>query len=100
MIVAASAVGLMLILLTGCAGVVVLGIPATFVTTEVLPRAVNGKGLVEDGIDVVTGKDCRLIEGAVREDRQTCEPRGSPATDKDFKGLSGLADDRDSSAAR
>jgi hypothetical protein len=91
--VAASIAGLMIFLLTGCAGAVFLGIPLTFTTTEVLPRAVNGKGLVEDGVDVVTGKDCRLIEGTVRKDRQTCEPRGSPATQKDFKGLSGLSDD-------
>jgi hypothetical protein len=80
-------------LLTGCAGIVVFGIPATFVTTEVVPRAVNGKGLIEDGVDVVTGKDCRVIEGTVRKDRQTCEPKGSPETKKDFKGLLGLADD-------
>lgn len=90
---AACVAGSMGYLLTGCAGIVVLGIPATFVTTEVVPRAVNGKGLIEDGVDVVTGKDCRAIEGAIRSDRQTCEPRGSAATKKDFKGLSGLAGD-------
>lgn len=73
---------------------VFLGIPLTFATTEVLPRAINGKGLVEDGVDVVTGKDCRVIEGTIRKDRQTCEPRGSSATKKDFKGLSGLVGDQ------
>lgn len=78
----------------GCAGVVLLGIPLDFVTTEVLPRAVNGKGLAEDGADLVTGKDCRLIEGAARSDRQVCETRGPPVTDKDFKGLMGRSDDR------
>ena len=92
-IVAACISGLIIFLLTGCAGAVFLGIPLTFTTTEVLPRAVNGKGLVEDGVDVVTGKDCRVIEGAIRKDRQTCEPRGSPATQHDFKGLSGLSGD-------
>ncbi len=55
--------------------------------TEVAPRAVNGKGLAEDGADAVTGKDCRVIEGTVREDRKLCEERGSRATDKDFKGF-------------
>ena len=84
--------GLLLTQMTGCAAVVVAGVPINFVTTEVLPRAVNGKGLVEDGADLVTGKDCRLVEGVTRKDRQVCEPRGSPATKKDFKGLAGLPD--------
>jgi hypothetical protein len=81
--------------LAGCAGIVLVGIPIDFVTTEVLPRAVNGKGLVEDAADLVTGKDCRAIEGTVRDDRQICETRNSPATKKDFKGISGLVDHED-----
>ncbi len=63
--------------------------PAFFAVTEVAPRAVNGKGLAEDGADAVTGKDCRVIEGTVRKDRKLCEARGSPATHHDFKGLIG-----------
>ena len=78
--------------LSSCVAVMVAGIPLDFVTTEVLPRAVNGKGLIEDGADIVTGKDCRVIEGTVREDRKVCETRGSEATKKDFKGLSGLSE--------
>ncbi len=66
----------------------VLGVP-TFVATEVAPRAVNGKGLAEDGVDAATGKDCRLIEGTVRRDRKLCETKGSPETEKDFKGMMG-----------
>ena len=77
--------------LSGCAAAIFAAIPVNLVTTEVLPRAVNGKGLVEDGVDLATGKDCRLIEGSVRNDRKICETRGSPTTKKDFKGLSGLA---------
>src|SRR5579864_622368 len=76
--------------LAGCAAVVIAGIPIDFVTTEVIPRAVNGKGLVEDGADLVTGKDCRVIEGTIRKDRQICETRNSRATAKDFKGVSSL----------
>ena len=68
------------VLLEGCAAPLV-------VYTEVLPRAVNGKGLAEDGVDMATGKDCRVIDGMVRKDRKICEARGSPQTDKDFKGL-------------
>lgn len=85
--------GLTIFLLGGC-GAAIFGIPLTFTTTEVVPRAVNGKGLAEDGVDAVTGKDCRLIEGTVRKDRQTCEPRGSPETEKDFKGLSGFVGEK------
>ena len=85
---AVCAAGLMLLCLTGCAE------PAFFVVTEVAPRAVNGKGLAEDGADAVTGKDCRVIEGTVNKDRKVCETRGSTATDKDFKGLMGHPDKR------
>jgi len=76
--------------LAGCGIALFSALPINFVTTEVLPRAVNGKGLAEDGVDLATGKDCRLIEGASREDRKVCETRGSAATKKDFKGLSGV----------
>lgn len=89
-----AAICLLVVLLAGCAAFVVGGVPVDFMTTEVLPRAVNGKGLVEDGTDLATGKDCRAVEGIVRKDRQVCETRGSPATQKDFKGLSGMLDDK------
>ena len=75
--------------LSGC-----VAAPASIILTEVVPRAINGKGLPEDAADLVTGKDCRVIEAALRRDRQICEPRGSPEARKDFKGLSGLSDDR------
>jgi hypothetical protein len=74
------------VMLGGCAAPIVMGV-SPLVYTEVLPRAVNGKGLAEDGVDAATGKDCRVIEGTVRKDRKICETRGSPQTDKDFKGL-------------
>ena len=74
--------------LTGCAATLVAGVPDIFIT-EVAPRAYNGKGLAEDGVDEVTGKDCRVIEGTVRKDRKLCETSNSPETKKDFKGLAG-----------
>ncbi len=80
------AIFLLMVALEGCAAPVVAGM-SPLVYTEVLPRAINGKGLAEDGVDVATGKDCRVIEGAVRKDRKFCEAKGSPQTDKDFKGL-------------
>jgi hypothetical protein len=66
----------------------------SFIVTWVVPHVINGKGLEEDAADLVTGRDCRVIEGIVRKDRKTCETRGSPETRKDFKGLAGLLDDR------
>jgi hypothetical protein len=81
----------------GCVCMACLGgcalAPASFIVTWVVPHAINGKGLPEDAADLVTGKDCRVIEGIVRKDRKTCETRGSPETRKDFKGLAGLLDD-------
>jgi len=90
--IAATAAGFLMVALTGCTAPLVAGIP-NLVLTEVAPRAVNGKGLAEDGVDVATGKDCRVIEGVTRKDRKLCETPGSPATEKDFKGLSGMGDD-------
>jgi hypothetical protein len=88
-IVVACAIGCLITANAGCA----------LVVTEVVPRAVNGKGLVEDGVDMATGEDCRVIEGTFRKDRQICETRDSPATKKDFKGLSGIGDDEPASKA-
>lgn len=89
MILYSCLTGLAACFLAGCAAPLVLGVPTLFVT-EVAPRAVNGKGLAEDGVDMATGKDCRVIESAVRKDRKFCETRGSPPTEKDFKGFSSL----------
>lgn len=50
--------------------------------------ATDGKGLSEVALDAATGHDCRLLEGALREDREICEIPGSSATRNDFKGMS------------
>ena len=50
--------------------------------------ATDGKGLSEVALDVATGHDCRVLEGALREDREICEVPGSSATRDDFKGMS------------
>jgi hypothetical protein len=47
----------------------------------------SGKSLGEHVMSGAAGKDCRLIEGAARGDRKICEERGSPATERDFKGV-------------
>ncbi len=84
--VAIATMAMCLMLLVGC----VVAIPSSIILTEGVPRVINGKGLVEDGVDLATGKDCRLIEGLAREKREICETRGSAETTKDFKGLSGV----------
>lgn len=50
--------------------------------------ATDGKGLSEVALDAATGQDCRVLEGALREDREICEVPGSSATRDDFKGMS------------
>jgi hypothetical protein len=42
----------------------------SFIVTWVVPHVINGKGLEEDAADLVTGKDCRLIESIVRKEPQ------------------------------
>src|ERR1700722_12359634 len=88
--------GIFLCICTGylspCAGAI-FGMPAV-VATEVAPRAVNGKGLAEDGADAVSGKDCRVIEGTLNKDRHICEKRNSAATKKDFKGMEGVVEEK------
>lgn len=77
--------------LTGACAVpvVVAGLTLNDIATgfSLTSTVISGKGLGEHVLDVTTGKDCRIIEGVLRKDRQLCEERGSAATEKDFKGL-------------
>lgn len=61
---------------------------APMLAVDAASTATTGKGTTEHALDEMTGKDCRIIEGVARSDRRLCEPRGTPATDRDFKGLS------------
>ena len=54
---------------------------------SIISTVTTGKGATEIALDIMTGKDCRLLEGALREDREFCEEQGSPATEEDFKGV-------------
>ena len=79
-------------LLSGCAIPVIAGLTLTELgsATSLASLVLTGKGLGEQALDLATGKDCRVVDALVREDRELCEPNGSPATEKDFKGLSGV----------
>ncbi len=54
----------------------------------------EGKGAGEVALDLATGRDCRMMEGAFRKDRDFCELRGSAATNEDFKGVVALLADK------
>tara|TARA_B100000029_G_scaffold37868_1_gene35580 strand:- start:561 stop:941 length:381 start_codon:yes stop_codon:yes gene_type:complete len=58
--------------------------------TSALTTAMTGKGVGDIALDKMTGRDCRMIEGTFRSDREVCEISGSPATAHDFKGLSSV----------
>ncbi len=53
------------------------------------------KGASDLALDIVTGGNCRIVEGLVREDRKVCEEDGSEATDRDFRGVVGVVQDED-----
>ncbi len=62
---------------------------------SIFSTAATGKGATEIALDVMTSKDCRFLEGALREDRDICEEPGSAATDEDFKGLVAWLEDNE-----
>jgi len=80
--------------LSGCALPLITGLTVTelSVAGSLVSTAATGKGLSEHAMDAATGKDCRIIDSMVREDRKLCEPRDSPALEKDWKGLASIAD--------
>lgn len=51
------------------------------------------KGASDLALDIVTGGNCRIVEGLVREDRKVCEEEGSDASERDFKGVVGVVQD-------
>ncbi|MBM3509742.1 MAG: hypothetical protein FJX61_06335 [Alphaproteobacteria bacterium] len=77
---------------SGCMGAIV-GAPLldhAITATSAIMTASSGKGVAEHALDAATGKDCRILESALRQDRKLCETRGAPATAKDFRGLDSL----------
>lgn len=68
--------------LSGCAGTIVAGLTLSELLTagSIGSTLITGKGLGEHAMDMATGKDCRIIEGVFRADRDICEEEGSGAT--------------------
>ncbi len=62
----------------------------------------TGKGLEEHVLSIMTGKDCKILDGVLRADRKICEEKGSIGTDKDFKGVFVMVfgEDREQTPAR
>ena len=81
--------------LSGCSTPLVAGITLGEVGlfSSLFSTAATGKGLGEHAMDAATGRDCRIIEGLAREDRQVCESKDSPALEDDWQGLASIEDD-------
>ncbi len=77
------------LLLAGCAAPIIGGLTVSQVMTAATVGSylATGKGTGELALSIATGKDCRVLEGALRKDREICEDPQSPATAGDFKGL-------------
>jgi len=81
-------------MLTGCSMPIFAGMTVGefgFVGS-IFSTAATGKGLGEHAMDAATGQDCNILEGLAREDRKICEDKGSPALEKDWRGLASLDD--------
>jgi len=59
------------------------------VAAEAVSVGTTGKTLGDHALSATSGKDCKVLEGAVRSDRDVCEEPGSPATKRDAKGIAG-----------
>lgn len=75
------------VLLSGCATMSGLLASKMFTATGLLSLAATGKGIADHALTLLMEEDCRILDGVLREDREICEESGSPATERDFKGL-------------
>ena len=86
-----SAAALFSAVMSGCAVPIVGGLTLSEMSTgaSLVSTGLTGKSLGDQALGAVTGDDCSMMEGVVRADRHICETPGSPATQKDFKGILG-----------
>lgn len=84
------------LLLSGCAVPLIGPLTLSHLSTiaSATSMTIEGKGAAEVALDLATGKDCRMMEGFLRADRQLCEKPGSEATEGDFKGVIALLADK------
>jgi hypothetical protein len=86
---ACVAISLASLTLSGCAAPLIAGLTIAEISAGATVASVvfTGKGTSDHLMDMATGKDCRFVEGILREGRDICvEPR-SETTSTDFKGL-------------
>ena len=78
--------------LSGCGIPLIAGMTLAELSTggSLISMAATGKGLGEHAMDAATGRDCRIFESIVRDDRKVCEPDDSLALEKDWKGLASI----------
>jgi hypothetical protein len=78
--------------LSGCGMPLIAGMTIAELSTagSLISTAATGKGLSEHALDVVSGRDCRIIDSMVRNDRKFCERKNSPKLEKDWKGLASI----------
>jgi hypothetical protein len=78
--------------LSGCGIPLFAGLTIVELSTagSLITTAATGKGLSEYAMDAVSGRDCRIFESLIRDDRKVCEPKGSLALDRDWKGLASI----------
>jgi RNA polymerase subunit RPABC4/transcription elongation factor Spt4 len=80
--------------LSGCAVPLFAGLTIAELSTagSLISTAATGKGLGEHAMDAATGRDCRIFESMIRDDRKLCERKNSPALEKDWKGFASIDD--------
>lgn len=78
--------------LSGCGVPIFAGMTLAELTTagSLISTAATGKGLSEHAMDAATGRDCRIVDAMVRDDRRLCERKNSPVLERDWKGLASL----------
>jgi len=88
----AGLIGAVALISSGCAAPIVgaLGVSELFTVASLGGTVAFNKGASDLALDIVTGQNCRIVEGIVRKDREICEPDNSVAADEDFKGVVGF----------
>lgn len=88
----AALIGAGLLGLSGCAAPAIgaLTVGEVLTIAGISSSIMTGRDLGEHALSILTGKDCRFLEAALREGRSFCEDKGSVATKDDFGGLVAL----------